>query len=113
MQHRSSILAAAETRRIFLRDFLTFRQKNWRAFVNMLSKRIASAQMRLPRQGKIVQDADGLEALGAVVWRGYSRSPARWASRYLIRRRSFADGRPLNDKQFALDIFKTKLLKAA
>ncbi|VEA16773.1 metal-dependent phospho hydrolase [Salmonella enterica subsp. enterica] len=92
--------------------FLTFRQKNWRAFV-MLSKRIASAQkLRLPRQRqKSCRMQTG--------WR-------RWAPIGLARVFAvsgalgvalfdaddpFADRRPLNDKQFALDHFQTKLLK--
>ncbi len=84
-RHRSSILAAAETRRIFLRIFLTFRQKNWRAFV-MLSKRIASAQkLRLPRQRqKSYRMQTGWRRWAPLVWRGSSRSPARWASRCLM-----------------------------
>lgn len=84
-RHRSSILAAAETRRIFLRDFPDFPAENWRAFV-MLSKRIASAQkLRLPRQRqKSCRMQTGWRRWAPLVWRGSSRSPARWASRYLM-----------------------------
>lgn len=92
--------------------FLTFRQKNWRAFV-MLSKRIASAQkLRLPRQkAKIVQDADRLEALGAIgLARVFAVSGALGVALFDADD-PFADRRPLNDKQFALDHFQTKLLK--
>ncbi len=65
--------------------FLTFRQKNWRAFV-MLSKRIASAQkLRLPRQRqKSYRMQTGWRRWAPLVWRGSSRSPARWASRCLM-----------------------------
>ncbi|EHC90559.1 metal-dependent phosphohydrolase [Salmonella enterica subsp. enterica serovar Senftenberg str. A4-543] len=106
--------------------FLTFRQKNWRAFV-MLSKRIASAQkLRLKRiasaqkfakiapttpEAKIVQDADRLEALGAIgLARVFAVSGALGVALFDADD-PFADRRPLNDKQFALDHFQTKLLK--
>lgn len=65
--------------------FLTFRQKNWRAFV-MLSKRIASAQNCAyhARRQKSCRMQTGWRRWAPLVWRGSSRSPARWASRCLM-----------------------------
>lgn len=82
-RHRSSILAAAETRRIFLRDFPDFPAENWRAFV-MLSKRIASAQkLRLPRQR---QNRAGCRQAGGVGrhWSGAGLRGFRRAGRRAV-----------------------------
>ncbi len=75
-RHRSSILAAAETRRIFSAGFPDFPAENWRAFV-MPSKRIASAQNCAyhAREAKIVQDAEtGWRRWAPLVWRGFAVS---------------------------------------
>ncbi len=58
-----------------------------------------------------MQDADRLEALGAIgLARVFAVSGALGVALFDADD-PFADRRPLNDKQFALDHFQTKLLK--
>lgn len=84
-RHRSSILAAAETRRIFLRDFPDFPAEKLAGICHAIEAHSFSAKIApTTPEAKIVQDADRLEALGAIGLRGSSRSPARWASRCLM-----------------------------
>ncbi len=62
-------------------------------------------------EAKIVQDADRLEALGAIgLARVFAVSGALGVALFDADD-PFANRRPLNDKQFALDHFQTKLLK--
>ncbi len=108
------ILAAAE-RRIFLRDFFAIlRQKNWRAFV-MLSKRIASAPncAYTPEGKKSCRMRSRLEALGAIGLARVLPVSGALGVALLIADDRFADGRPLNDKQFALDHFSNQTAETA
>ncbi|MHB9026683.1 MAG: HD domain-containing protein [Armatimonadota bacterium] len=60
-------------------------------------------------EGKLLQDADRLDALGAI---GIARTFANSATRKLYDSEDpFAEYRPLNDRQYTLDHFFTKLLK--
>nr|VUD23679.1 metal-dependent phospho hydrolase [Salmonella sp. NCTC 7297] len=92
--------------------FLTFRQKNWRAFCHAIEAHSFSAKIApTTPEAKIVQDADRLEALGAIgLARVFAVSGALGVALFDADD-PFADKRPLNDKQFALDHFQTKLLK--
>ncbi|TGE07108.1 hydrolase, partial [Salmonella enterica subsp. enterica serovar Poona] len=66
-RHRSSILAAAATRRIFLRDFPDFPAEKLAGICHAIEAHSFSANIApTTPEAKIVQDADRLEALGAI-----------------------------------------------
>lgn len=59
-------------------------------------------------EGKLLQDADRLDALGAI---GIARTFAEGGERMLYHPAApFVDGRPLDDTQYTLDHFYSKLL---
>ncbi|EDW4519260.1 phosphohydrolase, partial [Salmonella enterica subsp. enterica serovar Muenchen] len=105
-------LAAAETRRIFLRDFPDFPAEKLAGICHAIEAHSFSAKIApTTPEAKIVQDADRLEALGAIgLARVFAVSGALGVALFDADD-PFADRRPLNDKQFALDHFQTKLLK--
>jgi len=62
-------------------------------------------------EAKVVQDADRMESLGAI---GLARTfyvAGRMGSQLFSSEDPFAEGRALDDKSFAIDHFKAKLLK--
>jgi uncharacterized protein len=62
-------------------------------------------------EAKIVQDADRMEALGAI---GLARTfyvAGQMGSKLFCAEDPFAEKRALDDRQFAVDHFETKLLK--
>ncbi|SUH36676.1 metal-dependent phospho hydrolase [Salmonella enterica subsp. enterica] len=78
-------LAAAETRRIFLRDFPDFPAEKLAGICHAIEAHSFSAKIApITPEAKIVQDADRLEALGAIGLARVFASPARWASRCLM-----------------------------
>lgn len=69
------------------------------------------ANRPLTTEAKIVQDADRLEALGAIgLARVFAVSGALGVALF-DGEDPFAQHRPLDDKRYALDHFQTKLLK--
>lgn len=81
--------------------------------LSMLLKRTASVPVsrRKALEAKIVQDADRLEALGAIgLARVFAVSGALGAALFDADD-PFAGTRELDDKAFALDHFQTKLLR--
>ncbi|EHG7583695.1 MULTISPECIES: phosphohydrolase [Citrobacter] len=110
-RHRSSVLAAAKARRILIHDFPGFPAARLAAVCHAIEAHSFSANIApVTLEAKIVQDADRLEALGAIgLARVFAVSGSLGAALFdaedpLARRRA------LNDKQFALDHFQTKLL---
>ncbi|MCV5180195.1 HD domain-containing protein, partial [Escherichia coli] len=64
---RSSILAAEETRRLLREEFAQFPAEKIEAVCHAIAAHSFSAQIApLTAEAKIVQDADRLEALGAI-----------------------------------------------
>lgn len=111
-RHRSSVLAAAETRTLLLRDFPAFPSSRLDAVCHAIEAHSFSANIApVTLEAKIVQDADRLEALGAIgLARVFAVSGALGVALFDAED-PFAQRRVLNDKQFALDHFQTKLLK--
>lgn len=111
-RHRSSVLAAAETRRIMARDFPAFPAAKMASVCHAIEAHSFSANISpITLEAKIVLDADRLEALGAIgLARVFAVSGALGVALFDAED-PFASGRELNDKQFALDHFQTKLLK--
>ena len=67
----------------------------------------------MPRtlEARIVQDADRLEALGAIGIARCLLTGASMGTRLYDPADPFCDQRPANDRQFTLDHFHTKLFK--
>ena len=110
-RHRSSVLAAKEASRILMNDFPSFPQTRIPAVVHAIEAHSFSAKITpATLEAKIVQDADRLEALGAI---GLARVFAVSGALGVVlfdEEDPFAQNRSLNDKQFALDHFQSKLL---
>lgn len=109
---QSSILAARRTRQILSDDFPDFSPERYSAVEHAIEAHSFSAGITpLTPEAKIVQDADRLEALGAIgLARVFAVSGALGVPLFDAND-PFADSRPLNDKAFALDHFQTKLLR--
>ncbi|POT59463.1 phosphohydrolase [Citrobacter amalonaticus] len=110
-RHRSSSLAAAETWRILTHEFPAFPDDRLQAVSHAIEAHSFSANIPpVTPEAKVVQDADRLEALGAIgLARVFAISGALGAGLFDAED-PFATQRELNDKQFALDHFQTKLL---
>lgn len=110
-RHRSSILAAQETACVLRQQFPLFPADKIPAVCHAIEAHSFSA--KIPPQSleaKIVQDADRLEALGAIgLARVFAVSGALGVALFDAND-PFALHRSLNDKQYALDHFQTKLL---
>ncbi|URR14839.1 phosphohydrolase [Citrobacter portucalensis] len=110
-RHCSSVLAAQETRRVLMRDFPDFPQQRLSAVCHAIEAHSFSAKIAPETlEAKIVQDADRLEALGAIgLARVFAVSGALGVALFDAED-PFARKRSLDDKQYALDHFQTKLL---
>ncbi|EPH3384323.1 TPA: phosphohydrolase [Klebsiella oxytoca] len=109
---RSSAMAAEQTLTILQSDFPDFPPERYAAVQHAIEAHSFSAGMA-PRseEAKIVQDADRLEALGAIgLARVFAVSGA--LNNILFDADDpFADRRELDDKKYALDHFQCKLLR--
>lgn len=110
-RHRSSMLAAQETRRVLTQDFPHFPRERIPAVEHAIAAHSFSANISPDSlEAKIVQDADRLEALGAIgLARVFAVSGALGVALFDAED-PFARHRHLDDKQYALDHFQTKLL---
>lgn len=109
---RSSQLAARKTCAILRRDFPDFPSECYAVVEHAVEAHSFSAGI-VPQsmEAKIVQDADRLEALGAIgLARVFAVSGALGVPLFDADD-PFADARPLDDRAFALDHFQTKLLR--
>ncbi|HDC4501454.1 TPA: phosphohydrolase [Enterobacter kobei] len=109
---QSSRLAARKTRDILHRDFPDFPPDRFAAVEHAIEAHSFSAGIAPQSiEAKIVQDADRLEALGAIgLARVFAVSGGLGVALFDAED-PFADGRPLDDRAFALDHFQTKLLR--
>ena len=109
---QSSRLAARKTRDILHRDFPDFPPDRFAAVEHALEADSFSAGIAPQSiEAKIVQDADRLEALGAIgLARVFAVSGALGVALFDAED-PFADARSLDDRAFALDHFQTKLLR--
>lgn len=109
---RSSVLSAERTRQILARDFPQFPSERHAAVAHAIEAHSFSARIAPQTlEAKIVQDADRLEALGAIgLARVFAVSGAMNAALFDADD-PFAEHRALDDKAYALDHFQTKLLR--
>ncbi|MBO4147556.1 phosphohydrolase [Enterobacter ludwigii] len=109
---QSSRLAARKTRSILQCDFPDFPPECYAAVEHAIEAHSFSAGLTPQSiEAKIVQDADRLEALGAIgLARVFAVSGALGVALFNADD-PFADARSLDDRAFALDHFQTKLLR--
>ena len=109
---QSSRLAARKTRDILHRDFPDFPPDRFAGVEHAIEAHSFSAGIAPQSiEAKIVQDADRLEALGAIgLARVFAVSGGLGVALFDAED-PFADARPLDDRAFALDHFQTKLLR--
>ena len=107
---QSSRLAARKTRDILHRDFPDFPPDRFAAVEHAIEAHSFSAGIAPQSiEAKIVQDADRLEALGAIgLARVFAVSGGLGVALFDAED-PFADARSLDDRAFALDHFQTKL----
>ena len=109
---RSSAMAAEKTLAILQSAFPDFPAERYAAVLHAIEAHSFSAAVApQSEEAKIVQDADRLEALGAIgLARVFAVSGALNNSLFDARD-PFADRRELDDKTYALDHFQCKLLR--
>ena len=109
---RSSAMAAEKTLAILKSAFPDFPPERYAAVLHAIEAHSFSAAIApQSEEAKIVQDADRLEALGAIgLARVFAVSGALNNSLFDARD-PFADRRELDDKTYALDHFQCKLLR--
>lgn len=109
---RSSAMAAEKTLAILQSAFPDFPPESYAAVLHAIEAHSFSAAIApQSEEAKIVQDADRLEALGAIgLARVFAVSGALNNSLFDARD-PFADRRELDDKTYALDHFQCKLLR--
>ena len=109
---RSSAMAAEKTLAILQSAFPDFPPERYAAVLHAIEAHSFSAAIApQSEEAKIVQDADRLEALGAI---GLARVFAVYGAlnnSLFDARDPFADRRELDDKTYALDHFQCKLLR--
>ena len=108
----SSHMAAQKTRQILSQDFPDFSPERYDAVAHAIEAHSFSAGIApQTREAKIVQDADRLEALGAIgLARVFAVSGALGVALFDAQD-PFAESRALDDRAYALDHFQTKLLR--
>lgn len=108
----SSHMAAQKTRQILSHDFPDFPPERYDAVAHAIEAHSFSAGIApQTREAKIVQDADRLEALGAIgLARVFAVSGALGVALFDAQD-PFAESRALDDRAYALDHFQTKLLR--
>jgi len=108
-RHAASKLSAEAARPILAE--LKFSQADIDAIAHCIEAHSFSANIEpATLEARILQDADRLESLGALGIARTFYTAAKLESELFDGEDPFAEQRPLDDKRFAIDHFKTKLL---
>lgn len=111
-RHQSSTLAAEKTAALLASDFPDFPQSAIPAVCHAIEAHSFSAGIAPQTvEAKIVQDADRLESLGAIGLARVFAVSGSMGGALFDGNDPFATNRELDDKAFALDHFRCKLLK--
>lgn len=111
-RHRSSTLSAHKTRQILVQHFPDYplAKHDDVAHAIVAHSYSANVEPQTP-EARIVQDADRLEALGAIGLARVFHVAGQRGGELVDTQDPLADHRQLNDGQYALDHFQTKLLR--
>ncbi len=110
-RHQASQMAARKARDILETDFPDFPRECYAGVMHAIEAHSFSAGIAPQTlEAKIVQDADRLEALGAIGLARVFAVAGALGTPLFDGNDPFAERRILNDKQYALDHFRTKLL---
>lgn len=110
-RNRSSILAAEKTLSILSNTFPNFPKALYPNVEHAICAHSFSAKIKPETiEAKIVQDADRLEALGAIGLARVFYTAGRLGNALFDGNDLFADNRALDEKSYALDHFQQKLL---
>lgn len=108
----SSWLSAQETGIILRTEFTDFPAEKIEPVQHAIHAHSFSANITpLTLEAKLLQDADRMEAIGAIGIARVFYTAGLLGKEMFAPTDPLATGRPLNDKQYALDHFRQKLLK--
>ncbi len=111
-RHNASLLSAKETLKILALHYPDFPKDLYPNIEHAISAHSFSANIKPETlEAKIVQDADRLEALGAIGLARVFYTAGMLRQKLFDSADLFAERRELDDKKYALDHFQQKLLK--
>lgn len=112
IRHLSSTFAAQKTIKILKENFQEISASLYGQISDVIrSHNYSSGARPITIEAKIIQDADRLDALGAIGLARVFYIAGRLGQKIYSQDDPFAIGRSLDDKAYALDHFYTKLLK--
>lgn len=112
IRHHASTFAAQKTIKILRENFKEVPTTLYGHIADAIRSHSYSSNIKPESiEAKIIQDADRLDALGAIGLARIFYIAGKLGQQLYSDDDPFAIGRPLNDKKYALDHFYTKLLK--
>ncbi|EQC46260.1 HD domain-containing protein [Bacteriovorax sp. Seq25_V] len=110
LRSKASLLSANKTKELLGKTDYT--DKEIESIAQVVLEHSYSANLPATSlESEILQDIDKLDAMGAIGVMRWAATSAKMKSKFYDEDNPWAEGRELNDFQFALDHFETKLLK--